>query len=128
MNERTWLSLLGSGYTADDVALVVQFNMHNNSQQENLKFRRSITIPNLCGDGSRFDADLVQGRGWRRNRRLPPTARENALQDLRPHVDPELEKARLNPARSAQEVSQEVIQKMIAAEKERLRAQGIRVA
>jgi hypothetical protein len=126
-NERHWLGLVNHGYTPDDVALVVRFNKHRNSQNEDPNYHRAITIPSLCADDSRFDADLVQARGWHRNRRLPPTARENALQDLRPHVDHELEKARLNPARSAQEVSQEVIQKMINAEKERLRSQGIRV-
>jgi len=123
--ERIWFDLVKAGYTAHDVDVFLQWVIFNNSQQEE-KYQRLLTPRRLFANNDEFDGELQLARAWHRNRRLPLSAREQALQDLRPSVDPELEKARLNPARSAEEVSQEVIQKMINAEKERLRRDGIR--
>jgi|GEM_PF-3280611 hypothetical protein len=123
---REWLALCKSGYTAEDVSIFLKHVKFVNSQQEDPKFRRRFHIPKMFGDIACFDADLGLAKAWYRNRRLPPTAREQALEDLRPSVDPELDPARLRPPQRAEDLTQEVINKLINAEKERLRREGIR--
>lgn len=125
-HERTWLALAQAGYTAEDVDIFLLYILHENSQQEDPRYKRRFHIPRMFGDLGEFDADLSLAKAWYRNRRLPPTAREQALQDLRPTVDPENDPTQLRPPQRAGEVTQEVINKLINAEKERLRREGIR--
>jgi len=101
--ERIWYELAKAGYTHEDVDIFLKWVLHENSTRDP-EYRRMFHIPRMFGDLANFDADLSLAKAWYRNRRVPPTAREQALQDLRPHIDPELEKARLNPARSVREV------------------------
>jgi hypothetical protein len=108
-HERTWYELVKGGYSPDDVDIFCRWILHENSQQEDVRYKRRFHIPRMFGDLGEFDADLSLAKAWYRNRRLPPTTREQALQDLRPSVDPELEKARLNPARSARDVLAQVL-------------------
>jgi hypothetical protein len=124
--ERIWYELAKAGYTAEDVDIFCRYILHENSQQEDPRYKRRFHIPKMFGNIEDFDADLGLAKAWYRNRRLPPTAREQALQDLRPSVDPELDPARLRPPQRAEDLSQEVINKLINAEKERLRREGIR--
>jgi len=125
-HERTWLALAQAGYTAEDVDIFLLYILHENSQQEDPRYKRRFHIPRMFGDIGEFDADLSLAKAWHRNRRPPPTVREQALQDLRPSVDPELDPARLRGVQRAEDITQEVINKLINAEKERLRKDGIR--
>lgn len=124
--ERIWYELAKGGYTAEDVDIFCRYILHENSQQEEQRYKRRFHIPRMFGDIGEFDADLSLAKAWYRNRRLPPTAREQALEDLRPTVDPELDPTRLRPPQRAEDLSQEVINKLIEAQKEKLRKEGIR--
>lgn len=101
--DRFWFELARNGYSADDVETFLLWVKNENLRREP-EYQRRYHIPRMFGDLAEFDADLCLAKAWCRNRRGTPTPRETALEQLRPTVDPELAKARLNPARSAGEV------------------------
>lgn len=109
VHERLWYALARAGYTEEDVSVFLKWIAHENSHRP-ASYGRRYHIPMMFGNIAEFDADLSLARAWERNRRQPPTTRETALQDLRPVVDPELAKARLNPAQSAGEVLRRLLQ------------------
>lgn len=102
-NDRLWFELAKHGYTAHDVEIFCLWVKSENRDKEPRR-QRQFNIWRMFGNVDRFEDDLAMARGWHRNLRPEPTAREAALQDLRPTVDAGLEKTRLNPARSAGEV------------------------
>ena len=102
--ERIWLEIAKAGYTVEDVQIFLLYVKAENQKQEDPRFRRRPHVPKMFGDIAFFDADLSLAKAWYRNRRGTPTPKETALEQLRPTVDPELAKSRLNPARSAGEV------------------------
>jgi hypothetical protein len=106
--ERIWYELAKAGHGPNDVEIFLIWVTYENDQREP-KYRRRFHIPRMFGDIAEFESDLSLARAWCRSLRQKPTARETALQDLRPSVDPELEKARLNPARSVREVLAQVL-------------------
>lgn len=101
--DRFWFELARNGYSAEDVEIFLLWVKNENLDREP-QYQRRFHIPRMFGDLAEFDADLCLARAWHRNRRKAPTPKEEALEQLRPTVDPELAKARLNPARSAGEV------------------------
>jgi len=104
--DRFWFELIKHGYAARDVEIFCLWVKHENEWKSR---PRTFHIPRMFGDLAEFDADLSLARAWARNRRLPLTARDTALQELRPVVDPELEKARLRPAQSAGQVLAKIL-------------------
>lgn len=100
--DRYWFELARNNYSAQDVEIFCLWVKHENLSREP-QYQRKFHIPRMFGDLAEFDADLCVARAWYRNLRPEPTMKEAALQQLRPTVDPELAKARLNPARSAGE-------------------------
>lgn len=108
--DRFWFELHRHGYNAVDIEVFCLWVLHENSQREQ-QYRRRFHIPRMFGDLAEFDADLSLARAWYHNRRPAPTPREKALQQLRPVVDPEMEKARLRPAQSAGEVLRRILQR-----------------
>jgi hypothetical protein len=106
--DRYWYELAKAGYTANDVSIFLLWvkaeNMYRPAQM-----RRRYHIPKMFGDLAEFDADLHLARAWARNIPALPTARQQALQELRPVVDPELAAARLRPAQRAGEVLQRLL-------------------
>lgn len=101
--DRFWFELARHGYSAHDVEIFCLWVAEQNKHREP-RYRRVFHIPRMFGDLAEFDANLCVARAWHSNLRGGPTPKEKALEELRPTVDPELEKARLNPARSASEV------------------------
>lgn len=101
--DRFWFELARHGYSADDVEIFCLWVKNVNKDREP-RYRRSFHIPRMFGDLAEFDADLSLARAWYRNRGEKFTPKEKVLEQLRPTVDPELAKARLKPARSAEEV------------------------
>jgi hypothetical protein len=108
VHERTWYDLARMGYTLKDVENFLCWIAHVNSQREP-KYRRQYSIHRMFGDLSRFDEDLIEAKAWAQNRRKEHTPKEQALQDLRPVVDPELEEVKKRPARSAGEILRQIL-------------------
>jgi hypothetical protein len=108
VHERTWYELAKMGYTLKDVEIFLRWIAHVNSGREP-KYRRQYSIHRMFGDSSRFDEDLIEARAWLGNRRKQPTPKEQALQDLRPVVDLELEEVKRRPARSAGEILRQIL-------------------
>ena len=101
--DRFWFELARNGYSAEDVEIFCLW-VKNENANKSPERQRKFHIPRMFSDLGYFDADLCLAKAWHRNLRGEPTPKEKALEQLRPTVDPELAKARLNPARSAGEV------------------------
>lgn len=71
------------GFTADDMATVLGFLLRENRRND---FKYSIHLGKLLSDHERFQDLLGEAQAKTRNLKKPPTAKESALQELRPIV------------------------------------------
>lgn len=82
--ERIWYEFASMDFTEDDLRCVLSDLMRFNRTSSGAKFR--INLQKICGDPETFASLLGEARVKERNRKKPPTAREQVLQSLRPTV------------------------------------------
>lgn len=82
--ERIWYEFASMDFTEDDLRCVLADLMRFNRASNGAKFR--INLQKICGDPETFASLLGEARAKERNRKKPPTAKDQVLQNLRPTV------------------------------------------
>lgn len=93
-----------AGFGESDMALVCSFLIRENSRNN---YKYSLHLTKLIGDLARFDDLLCEAKAVSRNRKPPPTPREQVQSLLRPVVG---EATQTGSAMSVQDILRKVVQ------------------
>lgn len=93
-----------AGFTAEDMSMVCNFLVRENNRNN---YKYSLHLTKLIGDLARFDDILCEARAVFRNRKPPPTPRQQVQQQFSPVVG---EPTQTGTAMSVQEILKRVVQ------------------
>ncbi len=91
-NEHLAHDFIAAGFTCDELKRVVAYMKHENTKGGRFK----LQLHKVAGELDRFASILADCKARDRNRRPAPSAKAQALETLRPTVEPETADVRAN--------------------------------